>query len=365
MTSAALTLERIVARPVAVPIKRPPRSASGEIPLAPLVLLDLHAREGIVGRSYLFAFAGWALPVIVQCVGAIAEALADSAVAPQTWQRTLAARFRLMDTPGFLGLALAGVDMAAWDAMARAQGLSLSRYLGAEPVKVPAYNSCGLWIQAPEALPDEALALVEEGQYGAVKLRVGRSDAQQDYRAVELVREALPDEVRLMVDFNQSLNTHEAVTRGKVLDQFGLDWIEEPIPHEHYAGYAEIRASINTPIQTGENLLDGRKFVRALEMASLDLVMPDVQRIGGVTGWLHAAGIAEAHDVPMSSHLFPEYSQHLLAATPTQHWLEYMDWANPILTEPVVVRNGVVSVTDSPGAGIEWNEDAVKQFLVT
>ena len=227
-----------------------------------------------------------------------------------------------MDTPGFWP-ALAGVDMAAWDAMARAQGLSLSRYLGAEPVKVPAYNSCGLWIQAPEALPDEALALVEEGQYGAVKLRVGRSDAQQDYRAVELVREALPDEVRLMVDFNQSLNTHEAITRGKVLDHFGLDWIEEPIPHEHYAGYAEIRASINTPIQTGENLLDGRKFVRALEMASLDLVMPDVAH------WrCHRLAARRRHrrgaDVPMSSHLFPEYSHHLLAATPTQHWLEYM-----------------------------------------
>ena len=358
----SITLRRVRTRAVKVPIRRPPISASGAIPEAPLVLIDLETSEGVTGRSYVFAFASWALAPIVACVQSAFELVKDAPLAPLDVAATLSGRLRLMDSPGLLGIALSGIDMAAWDALARAQNLPLVRLLGAAPRQVPAYNSCGLWISPTDTLGDEALELLAEGDFGAVKLRLGRADTREDERALDAVASSIGNSAQLMVDFNQSLTTNQAIERGQMLDGRGLVWIEEPIRHENFEGYARIRERVTTPIQTGENLLDAHRLARAIAMKSLDFVMPDVQRIGGVTGWLRAASVASAHDIEVSSHLFPEFSRHLLAATDTLHWLEYMDWANPILTDPVTVENGTVKVPDTPGAGIEWNEDMVRRY---
>jgi mandelate racemase len=170
--------------------------------------------------------------------------------------------------------------------------------------------------------------------------------------------------VRWRSDFNQRLTVAEAIRRGRALDDEGLYWIEEPTRHDDYAGYARICAEVRTPIQTGENLLNTFELVQALQANSLDFVMPDVQRIGGVTGWLRAAAIAHAHGVEMSSHLFPGYSAHLLAVTPTAHYLEYMDWADPVLNEPIRISDGHALIPDRPGSGVTWDEAAVGRCLV-
>ena len=168
-----------------------------------------------------------------------------------------------------------------------------------------------------------------------------------------------------MSDYNQRLSVNEAILRGRMLDDEGLYWIEEPVRHDDYEGYARICAELQTPIQTGENLLNSYEMAQAIALESLDYVMPDVQRIGGVTGWLRAAALAHAHGIEMSSHLFPEFSRHLLAVTPTCHWLEYVDWAAPVLQQPCEVKDGHVAIPDQPGAGIEWDEAAVKRYLLT
>jgi mandelate racemase len=165
-----------------------------------------------------------------------------------------------------------------------------------------------------------------------------------------------------MCDFNQRLTVNEAIRRARALDDEGLYWIEEPVRHDDYAGYARITAEAATPIQTGENLVDTFEMARAIALRSLDFVMPDVQRIGGVTGWLRAAALAHAHGIEISSHLFPEFSVHLLGVAPTCHWLEFMDWAAPLLREPLRVKDGFARIPDRPGAGIEWDEAAVKRY---
>ena len=176
------------------------------------------------------------------------------------------------------------------------------------------------------------------------------------------VKKRVGDKISVMSDFNQRLTVNEAILRGRMLDDEGLYWIEEPMRHDDYAGYARICAELHTPIQTGENLLNTFELAKAIAADSLDYVMPDVQRIGGVTGWLRAAALAHAHGIEMSSHLFPEFSRHLLAVTPTCHWLEYVDWAAPVLAEPAQVKDGNVLIDERPGAGIAWNEEAVKRF---
>jgi mandelate racemase len=357
-----LVIRNIRARPVLVPLKRPPMSASGPIPVAALVLIDLETEAGVTGRSYVFGFAQWTLKPIVGCVEALGASIKGDACAPIELDAKLRRQVKLLDTPGLVGLALAGIDMASWDAVAQAQGVPLVKALGGQPRPVRAYNSCGLWIQPVEKLADEAEQLAAEGGFSAVKLRIGRDDPAQDLAAVRAVKKRLGDRITLMSDFNQRLSVNEAILRGRMLDDEGLYWIEEPVRHDDYEGCARICAELQTPIQGGENLLSTYEMAQAIALESLDYVMPDVQRIGGVTGWLRAAALAHAHGIEMSSHLFPEFSCHLLAATPTCHWLEYMDWAASVLQQPAEVKDGHVVIPDRPGAGIAWDEAAVERY---
>jgi len=360
-----LTIKNIRARGVQAPLKRPPRSASGEIPNAPLVLIDLQTNEGITGSCYLFAFMGSMLKPTIAMVEAMAEMITGDALAPFEVEAKLRKRMTLQDSHGIAGQVIAGIDMACWDAYAKGLGVPLVRALGGQVKPVRAYNSCGLWIKDPALLADEASALLQEGGYSALKLRIGRPNFKEDLAAVRNVKKRIGENILLMTDFNQSLTVNEAVIRGRALDDEGLYWIEEPIRHDNYAGCARIAAEVKTPIQIGENLLNPSEMQKAIEARAAEYYMPDVQRIGGVTGWLRAAALAQVHNLDMSSHLFPEFSVHLLGVTPTCHWLEYMDWANAILQQPFEVRNGTLAIPDRPGAGIAWNEEAVRKYLVT
>ncbi len=359
------TIARIRARPVMVPLERPPVAARGAIPEAPLVLVDVETDAGITGSSYLFAFTPGLLKPLVHCVEMLAELIDGDALVPYDIDAKLRSLLALLDTDGLVGLALSGVDMAVWDAFAKAQVLPLVRVLGGDVKPIQAYNSCGLWIQDPESLADEAEQLLEEGEFTALKLRLGRPDFTGDLAAIRQVKQRVGDDVELMSDFNQSLTVVEAIRRGHALDDEGLYWIEEPVRWDNYAGCAKIAAEVRTPIQIGENLRSTMEMQQAITAEAAEYYMPDVQRIGGVTGWMRAAALAHTHDLEMSSHLFPEFSVHLLGVTPTCHWLEYMDWADAILQEPLAVERGTIHIPDRPGAGIAWDEDAVERCLVT
>lgn len=262
-----------------------------------------------------------------------------------------------------LQLVPAEVRAACWDASAIAAGLPLVRMLGGVPKPVPAYNSNGLGLMAPEAAADEAEALLEGG-FRAIKLRLGYPSLDADLAAVRAVRRRVPGNILLMVDFNQALTVAEAIRRGLALEGEGIYWIEEPIRHDDYPGNAEVAAALATPVQIGENFSGPQAMAAALGAKACDYVMPDLERIGGVSGWQQAAALAAAAGIEMSSHLFPEISSHLLAATPTAHWLEYVDWANPILREPVRIVDGAAVVPDRPGSGLEWDEDAVERYRI-
>tara|TARA_S200000501_G_scaffold165715_1_gene156155 strand:+ start:6312 stop:7406 length:1095 start_codon:yes stop_codon:yes gene_type:complete len=354
---------RIDARPVLIPFRRSVQTASFVIPEVPLVLIDLHTDDGIVGRAYVLAFAQWVFKPLIACIEAASEMISGQVLAPINIAALLRERMLLVGNTGITGIAIGGIDMALWDAVARTHNLPLVSLLGGKARQLPTYNSCGLWLKSIESLADEASALLEEGGFNAIKIRLGRSSALDDLTAVRVVRERIGIDCALMADFNQSLRTGEAIERGRMLDKEGLTWIEDPIAHDNYEGHAKIRSSLTTPIQTGENFYEARKLKRAIEMGALDFVMPDAALIGGVTGWMQAAAIADAYDIPMSSHLYPEFSRHLLAVTPSAHWLEYVDWAAPILQDPVRVMDGRVIAPNTPGAGLEWDEGSISRFL--
>jgi len=363
VSAPPLKIRNLRSRGVRLPMRRPLATSSGTIAAVPLVLVDLETEEGIAGCSYLFCFQDGIVPLVRSALADLLTLVKGAEVAPVTLFRNAVARYRLIDPNSVIGLAISGLDTACWDALAKAANLPLARYLGATTKPVRAYNSCGLGMISPAAAADEVLALLGEG-FCAAKVRLGRAERKDDLAVVRSVRKAMPTDTILMSDYNQALTVAEAIARGHTLDSEGLYWIEEPIRHDDYSGNARVAAALETPVQIGENFVFPHAMDAALNAHACDYVMPDLQRIGGVTGWLRAAALADAAGVEMSSHLFPEVSAHLLAATPTAHWLEYVDWANPVLAEPLVVKDSMAIIPDRPGHGMAWDERSVGKYAV-
>ncbi len=358
-----LTVRGLDVRAVDVPMSRPLKTGGGEVGSAAMVLIDILTDAGITGSSYLFCPTPVVLGPMAKLLANLAPLIEGDPLAPVAIEVKLQDTFRLLGPQGLTAMATAGIDMAAWDALAKACGLSLARLLGGEPREVPAYNSCGLGLIGAERAAQEALELAAPG-FGAIKVRLGYPEIETDLEVIRAVRDSVGEEISLMSDYNQSLSVAEAERRAAALEGEGLYWIEEPTRADDYSGHARLRRGAKTPIQIGENWWGPHDMAKSVEVGASDYAMADAMKIGGVTGWLRAATLAEAAGLPLSSHLFPEISAHLLAVAPTSHWLEYVDWANPILEEPLKVEGGYARPPDTPGIGISWDEEAVRRYLV-
>jgi mandelate racemase len=359
MTFETLTLRSVRVRSVSVPLRRPVVSKVGLFDRWPMLLIDLETEEGIVGRSYLEPYLRQSARYLTPMIEDLAAARKGKPIRPVDDFQAGLKSLNLVGYEGLSQIAISGLDMAVWDALAKSAGMPLAVFLGGTLGSVPAYNSNGLWLTDVGALADEAAALVAEGGFHGLKLRLGRDRLDDDLAAIAAVRKAAGADIKLMVDFNQGLSLGDALHRCRALDDQGLYWMEEPIAYTNIAGYAQLARELRTPLQLGENFYGPRALFQALAMQAGDYVMPDLMRIGGVTGWLRAAAIAGAAGVETSSHLYPEFSAHLLRVTETAHWLEWQDWADPMLAEPFPVSDGRVTIPNRPGAGIAWNEDAV------
>jgi mandelate racemase len=372
-TVPPLTIRAVRSIGVEVPMTYALGTSQARITRAPLLLIDLETEEGITGRAYLFCYLRAAAPAMAAMLDEIGRMVTGDRIVPaQLWGK-LAQRFMLIGVQGVVRMAMAGLDVAAWDALALAAGVPLATLLGAnpdsnlganlgaKPQPVRAYNSCGLGLMTPDEVADEAEKLLARG-FRAVKLRLGYPTLTEDLAAVHAVRRRIGGDVALMVDYNQALSVTEALERGRALEAESIYWIEEPIRHDDYAGCASLAQALTTPIQIGENFSLPVAMETALKAGAADYVMPDLERIGGVSGWRRAAALAAEHGIKMSSHLFPEVSVHLLAAAPTSHFLEYMDWADALVQEPLRIVDGNAIIPDRPGNGLVWDQAAVARF---
>ena len=358
-----LTVRAVRGVGVEVPTNYVLGTSRGAFAKACLVLVDLETDAGIIGRSYIFGHSLEVSRAIVAMLAAVDRITKGDPVAPLDLYAKLHERFALIGVQGIIRMALAGFDVAAWDALAISQNLPLARLLGATPRPIRAYNSCGLGLMAaPEQVADEAEKLLG-GNFHAVKLRLGYPTLKQDIAAVRAVKKRIGD-ATLMTDYNQALSLTDALERGRALDDEGIYWLEEPIRHDDYAGNATLRRELKVPVQIGENFSLPEGMQVALDAGASDWVMPDLERIGGVTGFMRAAALAQARRIEMSSHLYPEVSAHLLAATPTAHWLEYVDWMDKLVQEPLRIVDGCAIVADRPGNGLVWDAKAVEKYRV-
>jgi len=363
MTSAPL-IKNIRTRAVLVPLRRPVIAGIGRFESWPLVLVDLETTSGIVGHSYVAPYRAAAVPVVLAALGDLHAMLKGRPVAPFDAFESVAKALNVVGSAGMSMIAASAVDMAIWDTLAKAANQPLVRFLGGTPGPVRSYDSNGLWRHEVSTLAAEARELQREGGFSAMKLRLGNEHLKDDVAAINAVREGVGGDIDLMVDFNQALGLGDAIRRCHELDEAGLYWFEEPIAYDNTRGYAQLAAKVRTPLQMGENFYGPRDFFANLSAGAIHYAMADLMRIGGVTGWLRAASVAAATGVQLSNHLYPEISAHLLRVTPTAHWLEWVDWANPILEEPLQPREGRIHTSDRPGVGISWNEKGVAKYAV-
>jgi mandelate racemase len=363
MSFERLTLKSVRARPVVLKLNRPVVARIATLTDWPLILIDLHTEEGVIGRSYLEPYLCKSMRYLIPTLHDLGEMLKGRRLAPIEFYEAARKSLHFVGYEGMSMIAVAGLDVAAWDALAKAAGVPLCVMLGGSIGPVPAYNSNGLWLRSPAEVANEAMELREEGGFQGLKLRLGRERLADDLATIEAVRQAVGSQMSLMVDFNQGLHLGEALERCHAIDDLDLAWIEEPIVYDNLEGYARLTADLKTPVQIGENFYGPRALYTALQMKTCDYVMPDFMRIGGVTGWQRAAAIAAAAGIPISTHLYPEVAAHVMRVSETAHWLEWQDWANPILQQPYAVKDGKLHIPDVPGIGLEWDEKAVAAYL--
>lgn len=346
---------------VMVPLQTPHKTAAGVIADSPLVLTDVHTDSGAVGHSITFTYTRAALKPTADLIRNLEPLVSGSGLAPAAVAQDLAVRFRLLGTQGLVGMAIAAIDMALWDALARLRDTSLMQLLGGTARPLRAYGAVGY--EGPQGSARTAEGWARQG-FAGVKAKIGYPTVDEDLAVVRAIRAAVGPTMAIMVDYNQCLSPDQAVERVRRLDGEGLTWIEEPTLAHDYAGHALVARAADTPIQCGENWWGVLDLQHAIDAGASDYVMPEVMKIGGVTGWMHAAALAHAKRIPVSTHLWPEISTQLLCCTPAAHWLEYANWWNPILAEPLRIDNGVPAVQGVRGTGVEWNLTSVERFAV-
>jgi mandelate racemase len=356
MGSRGPVIQALRVRTVRVPMQEPHRTASGIITESPLVLTDLITDEDVTGHSIVFTYTAAALQPTADLIRSCEPLVEGEQLAPSEIEQKLARRFRLLGTQGLVGMALAGIDMALWDALARSHNTSLVRLLGGIEKPLPAYGAVGY-----DGVSGSARVAEDWARRGfkGIKAKIGYPDVRQDIEVIRAMRAAAGEDMAIMVDYNQSLTPVEAVQRLRALDNEGLTWVEEPTLAHDYAGHSWVASEVSVPIQCGENWWGAQDLRHAIDSRASDYVMLDAMKIGGITGWMRAASLAAVHGIPVSSHLWPEISWQLLCVTPTAHWLEYTDWWNMIVAEPLGIESGMAISRQTVGTGVEWNEESI------
>jgi mandelate racemase len=353
LMDAHLKIKSVRSRSVLVPLRRPVIAGIGRFDKWPLVLVDVEATGGVVGSSYVAPYRASAVAAVMAEIRDLSAALKDAPAAPFDAFETAMKGINVIGVSGVSKIATSALDMALWDALSKAAGLPLATFLSGTPGPVRAYNSNGLWRHEVSTLAAEAKELQREGGFSAMKLRLGNIHLKEDIAAIRAVREGVGGEIDLMVDFNQALGPGDAIRRCHELDNQDLYWLEEPIAYDNVRGYAQLARQVRTPLQMGENYYGPRDLFTFIASGAVHYAMADLMRIGGVTGWLRTAAVADAAGVQLSNHLYPEICAHLLRVTPTAHWLE---WVQPV--------NGHLTAPDRPGSGIAWDEKSVSKYAV-
>jgi L-alanine-DL-glutamate epimerase-like enolase superfamily enzyme len=348
-----------------IPFDPPIGLGRGELRSNGCVLVFLETDQGLTGEGVVCSLNAQRLRVLDEMVRSFEPLIVGlDPLLSGAFAVRAGADARGAGPAGISILGLAGIEMALWDLRGKLVELNVSSMLGACRTTMPVYHSGELWVSLPiDELQRAAARHVAHG-YRAMKMRL-TGIAQEDVARVRAVREAIGQNVTLMADLNQKMSVPSAIRLGRMLEEFDLAWLEEPVAAHDHKGEAEIAAALDTPIASGESVYTSRSILEMLQCRSVDVLMPDLQRMGGPSEFVKAANLAEAYGVPVSGHLFPEMTLALMAAIPNASILEYMPWVSPLYAGQIEIdANGSAVVPQRPGWGFSFDADAVRRFSV-
>ncbi|MGC1915259.1 MAG: mandelate racemase/muconate lactonizing enzyme family protein [Pseudolabrys sp.] len=358
-----MKVTRVETRCVTVKLDKPIGSALGQLHSFGCILVFVHCDSGIIGENLIFTLNARRTRVLQSMVEEMADLVIgrDAGHIAGFWARA----WRDINFLGHKGVPVVGIsalDGALWDALGTMTNLPLYRILGGAQDRVPVYHSGGLWLSSSgKELVAEAERFAAAG-FRAMKMRLGSPEPATDAARVRAVRTAIGPKIKLMADANQGLTENQAIRLGRALEEFDLTWFEEPLPAWDLDGLARVAAALDTPIASGETEYTRYGFRRMLELRSADILMPDLQRVGGVSEFIRVGHMAESYDIPVSSHLFPETSLQVLGALANTIYLEYMPWFSKLYNETIKFAEGQAIVPERPGWGFTFNQDYVSHL---
>jgi L-alanine-DL-glutamate epimerase-like enolase superfamily enzyme len=352
---------QVVHLPVEPPILT---SILGHITSADCVLTFLETDEGLVGEGLVFTINNRRLGPILDMIRNLEDLVVG--IDPRLGGSVNARAWKELNFLGYEGVSIVGlaaIDNALWDLRGKAAGLNVAHLIGACRPAVPCYASGGLWLDGSlDDLQKQAMRFRQRG-FRAMKTRVGPREPEKMVARVRAIREAIGPDVALMVDANQQMTVKQAIRIGRMMEELNLTWFEEPVICHDHESEARITAELDTPIASGETVYTHRGVLRMLQARAADVIMPDLQRMGGPTEFLKAGHLCEAYHIPCSSHLFPEMSLALLAALPGGYYLEHMPWFERIYREHIELdSNGDAIVPDRPGWGFNFDPEAIRRY---
>jgi L-alanine-DL-glutamate epimerase-like enolase superfamily enzyme len=359
-----MRITAIETRIASLPLPKPVITPIHHITTIDTVLTTLRTDDGPFGIAYNWTFGVPRARAIKALIDDLAHLVhgEDPLATAHVWQK-LWKDANFLGRTGAVMFALAALDIACWDVKGKALGLPLYRLLGGTSRAVPVYAG-GLFLSDPiDAIVDEAKRYRAAG-FNAMKMRTGAKRAGEDIERVAAVRSAIGPDAKLMVDVVQGWTVDQAIRLGRALEPYDLTWIEDPVLFDDVAGLAKVAAALDVPIAAGENDYSKLGFKRLIDAGAVDLPMPDLQRVGGVTEWMKVAALAEASGLPVLPHVFAEISVHLVAAAPNGTWLEWVPWWDVLFKDKFKIANGTAVPPDRPGLGIEFDEDAIDRYRV-
>ena len=345
---------------VNIPLETPIRTAIHHIDSIGCVLLYIDTDEGHVGQGLVWSLGTRRLDTLEAMIASLAVKVVgrDPHEHAGLWAE-MWGDVNFFGAKGITLFAISAIDMALWDLVGKSHNLSVCHLLGQCRDRVRAYHSGGLWVSLSiDELQAQAKDFLGQG-YRAMKMRLGKPSVAEDIERVAAVRAAIGPDIDLMADANQGFSVNHAIRMGRALEPYNLVWFEEPVQAHDLAGSARVAAEIDTPIASGETEYARYGFRDMLERGSADILMPDLERVGGITEFVKVAHMAEAFDIPVSPHVYTEQCLQLCGALNNVNYSEWMPWFSVLYNESVELVGGDLLIPDRPGLGFTFDEDAV------
>ncbi len=342
-------------------MSRPIADATHEISDIKFYVVELVTEKGIKGQGYLLSFH-YSPEAIEGALKDLKRFLTENRFEVNEMIRMkqmYEVECEYFGNPGLLRWAQAAANVAMWDAWGKTLGQPVWKLLGSNGKKIPVYGSGGWLNYTDEELLDEVCGYKARG-FTAVKVKVGSPDIERDLRRMRMVREAIGDSMRIMIDANQGMDVPSAIKLSNLAKDIGIHWFEEPVANTDFAGYETIRAKTGISLAMGEREYNDSALLDLIRRNALDLWQPDIIRIGGVEAWRESAALADAYHIPCLPHYYKDYDVPLLATIANPCGAESFDWIDGIIDNTMRIENGYAMLRDGAGWGFSFKEEFLK-----